>query len=116
MRAENAESRAEMHHLRQDLQATRALLERPATGAARTATAATVPRKRNRPPRQVTNSANAQAVAPARRASTEVGRIDVTYWLEDRRTIPDQGRKCLEVPRSTPRNRFDERLPQRGQL
>jgi hypothetical protein len=30
MRAENAESRAEMHQLRQDLQATRALLERPA--------------------------------------------------------------------------------------
>ena len=31
MRAENAESRAEMHQLRQDLQSTRALLERPAT-------------------------------------------------------------------------------------
>ena len=30
MRAENVESRAEMHQLRQDLQATRALLERPA--------------------------------------------------------------------------------------
>jgi hypothetical protein len=30
MRAENAESRAEMHQLRQDLQATRALLEQPA--------------------------------------------------------------------------------------
>ncbi|MGC1453122.1 MAG: hypothetical protein WA830_24090, partial [Candidatus Sulfotelmatobacter sp.] len=30
MRAENAESRAEMHQLHQDLQATRALLERPA--------------------------------------------------------------------------------------
>src|ERR1700689_2754156 len=33
MRAENAESRAEMHQLRHDLQATRALLERPATPA-----------------------------------------------------------------------------------
>jgi hypothetical protein len=33
MRAENAESRAAMHQLRQDLQATRALLERPATPA-----------------------------------------------------------------------------------
>ena len=33
MRAENAQSRAEMHQLRQDLQATRALLERPATAA-----------------------------------------------------------------------------------
>ena len=34
MRAESSESRAEMHQLRQDLQATRALLERPATGTA----------------------------------------------------------------------------------
>jgi len=34
MRAENAQSRAEMHQLQQDLQATRALLERPAGAAA----------------------------------------------------------------------------------
>jgi hypothetical protein len=34
MRAENAESRAEMHQLRHDLEATRALLERPASPAA----------------------------------------------------------------------------------
>jgi len=34
MRAENAESRAEMKRLRQDLQATRALLESPAGGGA----------------------------------------------------------------------------------
>jgi hypothetical protein len=33
MRAENAESRVEMHQLRQDLQATRALLERPGAPA-----------------------------------------------------------------------------------
>jgi len=33
MRAENAQSRAEMHQLRQDLQATRALLEHPASPA-----------------------------------------------------------------------------------
>lgn len=43
MRAENAESRAEMHQLRHDLEATRALLERPgspANGAATVAAAA----------------------------------------------------------------------------
>ncbi len=42
MRAENAESRAEMHQLRHDLEATRALLERPAppaNGAAMAASA-----------------------------------------------------------------------------
>ncbi len=37
MRSENAESRAEMHQLRQDLQATRALLEQPAAPAGGTA-------------------------------------------------------------------------------
>ncbi len=48
MRAENAESRAEMHQLRQDLQSTRLLLERPGASGDSTATAsngapATVP-------------------------------------------------------------------------
>jgi len=40
MRAENAESRAEMHQLRHDLEATRALLERPALPAHGAATVA----------------------------------------------------------------------------
>ncbi|MGP0017446.1 MAG: hypothetical protein ACLPHP_02660 [Candidatus Sulfotelmatobacter sp.] len=40
MRAENAESRAEMHQLRHDLEATRALLERPASPASGAATVA----------------------------------------------------------------------------
>lgn len=40
MRAENAQSRAEMHQLRQDLQATRALLEHPAGNARETVAAA----------------------------------------------------------------------------
>jgi hypothetical protein len=42
MRADNAQSRAEMQELRQDLQATRLLLERPVDGSA-PATAASVP-------------------------------------------------------------------------
>ncbi len=44
MRAENAQSRAEMHQLRQDLQSTRALLERPApTGGAPEVAASSAP-------------------------------------------------------------------------
>lgn len=43
MRAENAESRAEMHQLRHDLEATRALLERPASPENGAATVASAP-------------------------------------------------------------------------
>jgi len=45
MRAENAESRAEMHQLRHDLEATRALLERPATPGGEAAVAETTAAK-----------------------------------------------------------------------
>jgi hypothetical protein len=62
MRAENAESRAEMHQLRHDLQATRALLERPATPAGIEPSAAEPTAAKNES--AATASATASATAP----------------------------------------------------
>jgi hypothetical protein len=65
MRAENAESRSEMHQLRQDLQSTRVLLERPANGAPETAAVATgTPEAKSSVQTSVTNAASAQGEAP----------------------------------------------------
>jgi hypothetical protein len=47
MRAENAESRAEMHQLRHDLEATRALLERPASATSAAPETAAAPKAEN---------------------------------------------------------------------
>jgi hypothetical protein len=70
MRAENAQSRAEMYQLRQDLQATRALLERPSTANGVEVAA--------QPSPAPTSSVSANEIAPAN-ASLE----DRVQKLED---------------------------------
>jgi hypothetical protein len=63
MRTESAESRAEMHQLRQDLQATRALLERPASADSQTV-AAKSPEEERGAASSATSAATTQGSVP----------------------------------------------------
>ena len=57
-----------------------------------------------------------QQLSSDRGTGAEAGRIDIADRFENRRTISDQSRKCVQVSRSTARHRSDECLPQRRRL
>ncbi len=84
MRAENAESRAEMHQLRQDLQATRALLERPPAqtggGAETTAAASAAPENGSQAASGTTSSPLEERVQKLEESTSLIGsKIDEQY-------------------------------------
>ncbi len=66
------------------------------------------------PLRRSNRIGNDQRSAPsARRTRAEAGRFHFSDRLENRRTIPDQSRDRVQVPRASARHRPDERVPQR---
>ena len=81
MRAENAQSRAEMHQLRQDLQSTRALLERPASSVGDNTETAAIPAPGTSTASTVQNSAPIEERVQKLEESTSLigSKIDEQY-------------------------------------